>query len=50
MMYEVDREYFRSDFGPAEPAGRSQTRPVERESTPHPPQKNKEIYVLTYWR
>ena len=30
-LYEVDGEYFRSDFGPAEPAGRSQTRPVERE-------------------
>ena len=50
MMYEVDREYFRSDFGPAEPAGRSQTRPVERESTPHPPQKDKEKYVSSYWR
>ena len=49
-MYEVDGEYFRSDFGPAEPVGRSQTRPVERESTTHPPHKHKEIYVFTYWR
>ena len=45
-MYEVDREYFRSDFGPAEPVGRRQTRPVERESTPYPLQKNKGFMYL----
>ena len=31
----VNEHYFRSDFGPAKPEGRSQTRPVERESNVH---------------
>ena len=30
--YSKSHAYFRSDFGPAKAAGRSQTRPVERES------------------
>jgi len=31
----VNEHYFRSDFGPAEPEGRRQTRPVERERNVH---------------
>ena len=30
--YSKSHSYSRSDFGPAEAVGRSQTRPVERES------------------
>ena len=31
----VNEHYFRSDFGPAKPEGRRQTRPVERERNVH---------------